>query len=227
MLGLPAIPVAAETVAVARDLALIETSGVAAHFDLISSARAVEMIDEAQRRGLDVSAGVAIHHLHLTEDNIGEFDTQYKVMPPLRSESDRAALREGVAQGIITAISTDHQPHGADVKLAPFIEAATGIAGLETLLPLTLDLVEQKILTLSQAIAAISSQPAEIIGLDVGHLSLGAVADICVFKADEAWVPDEKSFLSRGRNSPFFGQTLKGRATHTIIGGKIAYCATT
>ncbi len=223
ILGLPAIPEAAETVGVARDLALIETSGVSAHFELISSARTVEMIAEAQQRGLPVSAGVSIHHLHLSEDDIGEFDTRYKVMPPLRSRDDQAALRAGVASGVISAICTDHQPHGADAKLAPFSEAATGIAGLETLLPLTLDLVNGGNLTMSQAIASISSNPAGILGKDCGQLSIGASADICIFDPNENWQPQVENLRTRGRNSPFLGQTMKGRVKWTLVKGNIVY----
>ena len=149
-LGLPAVPEAAEVVALARDLALIETTGVRAHITQISCARSVEKIREAKSRGLHVTAAVSAHHLHLSEQDIGDFDTRYHVMPPLRSVADRDALREGLATGVIDAICSDHQPHGLDAKLAPFSESAPGIAGLETLLSLSLKLVELNVLSLSE-----------------------------------------------------------------------------
>ncbi len=223
LLGLPAIPQAAETVGVARDLALVETSGATAHFDLISCARSVEMIYEAQYNNLPVSAGVAIHQLHLCEDDIGEFDTLLKVTPPLRSRRDLEALRKGIADGVISAICTDHQPHGADAKLAPFSEAATGIAGLETLLPLTLNLVDQGALSLSQAIGALTCQPAAIIGLDCGALSVGSIADICIFDREIAWRPSSQNLLTRGSNSPFTGKLMKGKVRYTLVNGKVVY----
>jgi dihydroorotase len=142
-LGLPAIPEAAETVGVARDLALIETSGVRAHFDLISCQRSVAMIAEARQRGLPVTAGVAIHQLLCSENDIGAFNTLYKVIPPLRTEQDKNGLIAGVVEGDIAVICSDHQPHGTDAKLVPFSEAAIGIAGIDTLLSLSLSLVTQ------------------------------------------------------------------------------------
>ncbi|MEC9078782.1 MAG: dihydroorotase, partial [Pseudomonadota bacterium] len=137
-LGLPAVPEAAEIVALARDLALIETTGVRAHICQVSCARSVEKIREAKARGLRVTAAVSAHHLHLSEQDIGEFDTRYHVMPPLRSIADRDALRQGVISGVIDVICSDHQPHEVDVKLAPFSESAPGVSGLETLLSLVL-----------------------------------------------------------------------------------------
>lgn len=233
-LGLPAIPEAAETVGVARDLALIETSGALAHFDLISCRRSVIMIAEAQRRGLPVTAGVAIHHLLCCENDIGAFDTQYKVMPPLRTEQDKAGLIAAVAEGQIAAICSDHQPHGVDAKLAPFSEAAIGIAGIDTLLPLTLSLIGEdnpvaadnlppNQLTLPKAIAALTINPAKIIGIDSGHLAVGARADLCLFDANKKWQMDEHSMQSKGRNSPFIGKQIIGKVTRTLINGKTVF----
>ncbi|MEA3291970.1 MAG: dihydroorotase [Pseudomonadota bacterium] len=222
-LGLPAIPEAAETVGVARDLALIETSGARAHFHLISCGRALEMIEEAERRELPVTAGVAVHNLHLTENDIGAFDTLYKVLPPLRSAADREALRRGVASGSISAICSDHQPHGADAKLAPFGEAAPGISGLETLLPLTLRLVREELLTLPRAIAALTSNPAQIAGLEAGRIAIGDPADLCIFDPDAQWTLTEEDMLSRGRNTPFLGSELTGRVMCTLVDGRIVH----
>jgi dihydroorotase len=222
-LGLPAIPEAAETVGVARDLALIETSGASAHFQLISCRRSVFKIAEARQRDVPVTASVSIHHLLCSEENIGAFDTQYKVMPPLRTIKDRDGLIQGVIDGQIAAICSDHQPHGADAKLAPFSEAATGIAGIDTLLSLTYSLVMNGSMDLQTAVSALTANPADIAGLDRGHLSIGACADLCIFDGSREWILDESTMQSRGRNSPFMGQPLYGKVTSTIRNGKIVY----
>lgn len=222
-LGLPGIPEAAETVAVARDLALIDQTRVRAHFCGLSSARAVQMVAEARRRGLPVSADVTAHHLHLTEHDIGYFDTQCHVQPPLRSRRDREALRRALKQDVIAAICSDHQPHEPDAKLAPFSDAEPGISGLETLLPLTLKLVDEKLISLPQAIALLSQKPADILGLDSGRLGVGATADICIYDPKERWTLAAEAMVSRGRNSPFLGTEFQGRVTHTIVGGRVVY----
>lgn len=222
-LGLPGIPEAAETVAVARDLALIEQTGVRAHFCQLSTARAVAMIAEAQDRGLPVTADVAAHHLHLSEHDIGYFNSQCHVMPPLRSERDRDGLRKALQEGVISVVCSDHQPHEPDAKLAPFIESEPGISGLETLLPLTLRLVDDGIISLTQAIAALTSEPADVIGVDTGNLSVGATADICIFDPEQQWILEADSMVSRGQNSPFLGWELKGKVSHTVIGGEIVF----
>lgn len=222
-LGLPGIPEAAETVAVARDLALIEQTGVRAHFCNLSSARAVAMLIEAQKQGLPVTADVTAHHLHLTEHDIGYFNTQCHVRPPLRGLRDRDALRAALKSGVISAICSDHQPHEPDAKLAPFAESEPGISGLETLLPLTLKLVEEKLLTLNEAIALLTVKPAEILGVECGSLSVGATADICIFDPKARWILSTDKFISRGRNSPFLGWELSGRVTHTLVGGELVF----
>ena len=219
-LGLPAVPEAAETVGVARDLALVETSGASAHIDLISCARSISMIREARERGMPVSSSVSIHHLAFSEENIGAFDTMYKVMPPLRTVEDRDALVAGVDSGVIDAICSDHQPHGADAKTVPFGEAATGIAGLDTLLTQTWALVREGRLSPVAAISALTINPARIIGIDAGHLSEGALADLCIFDPEHAWRLDARSMTSKGRNSPLLGKDLVGRVTHTLFHGK-------
>ena len=221
-LGLSAIPEAAETVAVARDLALVATTGVRAHFSQLSCARSVDMIAESKQRGLNVSADVAIHHLHLTERDIQGFNTLCHVLPPLRRESDLNGLREGVRNGTIPVICSDHQPCGKDDKLAPFIRSAAGISGLETLLPLTLKLVDENVLSLEQAIACLTCNPAKTLGLDVGSLSVGAPADICVFEPNETWTFDSEQMLSYGKNNPFSGIQMRGRVMHTIANGVVA-----
>jgi dihydroorotase len=222
-LGLPGIPEAAETVGVARDLALIEQTGCRAHFCNLSSGRAVAMIAEAKRHGLPVSADVTAHHLHLTEHDIGDFNTQCHVHPPLRGNRDRKELRKALKSGIISAICSDHQPHEPDAKLAPFAQSGPGISALETLLPLTLRLVDDKLLTLSEAIALLTHKPAEIICVDTGQLGVGATGDVCIFDPEARWVLTEDKIASRGHNTPFLDQEFLGRVTHTLIGGKLVF----
>jgi dihydroorotase len=222
-LGLPGIPEAAETVTVSRDLALIAQTGVRAHFWHLSSAHAVAMVHEAQARGLPVTADVTAHHLHLTEHDIGYFNTESHVIPPLRSHRDREALRAALTSGDWMVICSDHQPHEADAKLAPFSDSAPGLSGLETLLPLTLKLVDEGILSLSQAVALLTQRPAEVIGVDIGHLGIGATADICIFDHNKHWVLERTELVSRGHNTPFQGWEFRGRVQHTLIGGRIIY----
>ncbi|MBI3575919.1 MAG: dihydroorotase, partial [Gammaproteobacteria bacterium] len=222
-LGLPGIPEAAETVAVARDLALIEQTGCRAHFCGLSSARAVAMVAEAQRRGLPVTADATAHHLHLTEHDIGDFDTQCHVRPPLRGKRDREALRRALKSGVLGAICSDHQPHEPDAKLAPFAQSEPGISALETLLPLTLKLVDENALELPEAIALLTSKPAQILGIEAGQLGVGATADVCVFDLKSAWMLTEDQIRSRGHNTPFLGYEFRGRVTHTLVGGKVVF----
>ena len=222
-LGLAGIPEAAETAIIARDLALIEQTGVRAHFARISCARSVELIVQARERGFKVTADVAIHHLHLTEYDIGNFNTLCRVIPPLRSERDRDGLREAVALGKIQAICSDHQPHDRDAKLAAFSDAEPGISGLETLLPLGLKLVNEKIIDLHTLIASLSSGPAELLGINAGTLKVGSCADICIYDPEAEWLLDESQLLSSGHNTPFKNWPLKGRVTNTINAGRIVF----
>jgi len=224
-LGLPAIPEAAETVGVGRDLALMETTGARCHFNGLSTARSVEMIARAQRDGIGASADVTAHHLHLTEHDIGFFNTQCHVIPPLRGSRDRERLLQGISDGTITVVCSDHQPHEPDVKLAPFSESAPGISGLETLLPLTLRLFDAGIVNLPRALALLTAGPAGILGIDAGHLGVGATADVCIFDPDAEWTLDSDQLVSRGHNTPFHGWPLKGRVRHTLVGGELIYSA--
>ena len=225
-LGLPAIPEAAETVGVARDITLVETSGARAHFELISCERSVYKIKEAQQRNVPITASVSINHLTCTEDDIGEFDTQYKVMPPLRTKLDRKGLIQGVANGQIATICSDHQPHNADAKLAPFSEAATGMAGLDTLLSLSFSLVEKRMLDITTVIAALTVNPAKIAGLHRGSLGVGDVADLCLFDRHKRWQLNDTTMKSRGKNSPWIGKWLTGKVTLTIKQGNIIFSDT-
>jgi dihydroorotase len=208
---------------VARDLALIEQTGVRAHFCGLTSARAVAMVAEARKHGLPVTADVTAHHLHLSEHDIGFFNTQCHVRPPLRSTRDRDALRAALQSGVIGAICSDHQPHEPDAKLAPFAESEPGVSGLETLLPLTLRLVDEKLLSLPEAIALLTSKPAEILGIEAGTLAVGSTADLCLIDPRARWTLGAEQFVSRGRNSPFLGWEFTGRVTHTLVGGEVVF----
>ena len=183
-LGLNGIPETAETIAVARDLLLIEQTKVSAHFHNLSSTKAIDMIAAAQQNGLPVTADVTPHHLHLAEHDVGNYDPLCHVIPPLRSIRDRDGLQQGLRNGTISAISSDHQPLDKDAKLGPFDETIPGISGLETLLPLTMRLVDDDLLTRSQAIACLTINPANILGIDSGRIRVGAAADICIFDPD-------------------------------------------
>ncbi|HFE38550.1 MAG TPA: dihydroorotase [Gammaproteobacteria bacterium] len=222
-LGLDGIPEIAETIAVARDLALIEQIGVRAHFCHLSTAKAVSMIARAQHEGLPVSADVSAHQLHLTDMELGEFNALYHVRPPLRAIRDRDGLRSGLQRGNIRIICSDHQPHEVDAKIGPFSTTAPGISALETLLPLTMRLVDDGTLTLNQALACLTSEPAKILGLDLGSLVVGARADICIYDPDKVWTFNENTIQSEGLNSPFLGWEFEGRVTHTIYDGNVVY----
>ncbi len=222
-LGLPGIPETAETVALSRDLLLIEETGVRAHFCRLSSARAVALIGAAQKAGLPVTADVAAHQLHLTEVDVGHYESACHVRPPLRALRDREALREGLRAGAIGAVCSDHQPHEADAKTAPFEATAPGISALETLLPLTLALLSDGVLTLPEAIAALSRRPAQILGIEAGDLAPGAPADVCIFDPEAEWTLTEDAIESAGKNTPFLGWRLRGRVTHTFVSGRLVF----
>ena len=226
-LGLPGIPETAETIAVAREIQLIEQTGVRAHFCQLSSERAVKMIARAQHDGLPITADVAIHHLFLTDMDIGYFNSQCHVRPPLRSQRDKDGLRKALTHNTINVICSDHQPHDTDAKLAPFPSSEAGISGLETLLPLTLRLVDENVLGLTDAISRLTQQPATILGLlnngIAGSLGAGVKADVCIFDPDQYWELNSENMLSRGHNTPFTGWELKGRVTHTLVAGRIKF----
>lgn len=222
-LGLAGIPVAAETAALARDLALVEEVGVRAHFGRLSSARAVAMIARARAEGLAVTADVGACHLHLTEQNLARFDSLCHLRPPLRGADDREALRAGLAEGVIGAVCSDHQPHEPDAKAQPFADTQPGASGLDTLLALGLRLADEGAVALSTVLERLTRGPARILGLDLGHLDVGAVADVCVFDPEAAWTLTPETLRSRGQNSPFLGHALRGRVTCTLLAGRVVY----
>lgn len=222
-MGLPGIPHAAETAIVARDLTLIEATGIHAHFCRLSSARSVEMIAHAQQQGLPVTADVAAHQLFLTENDISDFNSNAHVYPPLRTERDRDALIQGVADGVISAISSDHQPHEADAKLAPFAETEPGISALETLLPLCMKLTQEYGMELTTVLRAITSSPAGILGVPGGTLKSGSAADITIIDPQQEWTLDREKILSQGKNTPFNGWPFKGMVRYVLIKGQALY----
>lgn len=225
-MGLPSIPAAAETAAVARDLALIEQTGVRAHFCRLTTARAVQMIARAQYDGLPVSADVAIPYLYLSEIDILGFNADCHVRPPLRTPRDRDALRAGLARGTLSGLCSDHQPHEADSKLSPFPSTEPGISSVDTLLALTLRLVDENLLSLTDAIERVSLGPARILGLEqqgTGSLSIGKTADLIIVDLEKPWQVTAQTLQSAGHNTPFMGWELKGQVTHTLVGGKLVF----
>jgi dihydroorotase len=222
-LGLPAIPEAAETAALAKDIELVAQTGVRTHFGQLSCARSVDMIRRAKQKGLPVSADCAIHHLFLTDHDIGHFDSSKLTLPPLRSTYDKQALRDGVADGTIDCICSDHQPHEADAKLQPFPSAEPGISGLDTLLALALRLVEEKVISLPEAFARLSLNPARIFELPGGLIAEGEVADLAIIDTEPHWICRGKSFVSQGKNTAFEGWDFNARVMTTIIDGKIIF----
>ena len=222
-LGLAPIPYAAETSPIAQILELIRGTDIRVHFGRLSCARSIELINEAKASGLKVTADVAAHQLHLTEMDISSFNSQCHVMPPLRSQRDMEALRRGVESGVINSICSDHQPHELDAKQAPFPATESGISGVETLLPLTLKLVDSGQLSLNTAIASITCNPADILDLDIGHLTIGSPANLCLINPTREWTFLSEEMLSHGKNTPFSGWSFKGKVTQTIIKGKTIY----
>ncbi|MDN3516114.1 dihydroorotase [Aquisalimonas lutea] len=222
-LGIAGIPVAAETVALARTLALVEETGARVHFMRLSSTRGAELVARARRDGLPVSADVAMHQLFLTEMDASGYSTTANVLPPLRGERDRAALRQAVADGVIQAVCSDHQPHDADAKAVPFVAAEPGVSGLDTLLALALRLEDEGALPLLTAVERVTSGPAALLGLPGGTLRPGAPADICLVDPRAPWWVTPEALFSRGRNTPFGGWELTGRVRHTLVDGTPVY----
>ena len=223
LLGLPEIPPAAETAALARDLVLVEESGVKAHFSQISCSRSVELIAEAKKRGLPVTCDVAIHQLLLSEMDLLGFNSLFNVSPPLRSMRDQQALITGVKTGVIDAIVSDHTPLERDSKLLPFGESAPGISGFETLLALLLKLVENKQLDLMTAVRCVTQAPAQIIGCQTGSLVAGSSADIVIVDPNAVWTLETKNMLSEGKNTPFAGWEFVGQVEQTFFQGRPVY----
>lgn len=224
-LGLPGIPACAETIALSRILLLAQETGARVHICRISCARSVEMIREAKEQGLAVTCDISANHVHLSEMDIGFFDSNCHLVPPLRSLRDRDALRRALKEGVIDAVCSDHTPVDDDAKLLPFAEAEAGATGLELLLPLVLKWAEDEKVPLMDAISRITQHPARILGAACGHLAPGHAADICIFDPEKYWKVESKSLKSQGKNTPFLGFELKGRVSHTLVGGHVVYKA--
>jgi dihydroorotase len=222
-LGLAAIPVSAETIAIATILHLMRDTEAQVHFCRLSSAAGLEMVREARAEGLKVSCDISIHHLHLSEIDIGYYDSNCHLMPPLRGLRDRDALRAGLADGTIDAVCSDHTPVDEDAKQLPFAESDAGATGLELLLPLTLKWGEESGLPLAAALARITCEPARILGIDAGRLGVGCSADLCVFDPERFWRIDAQSLQSMGKNTPFYRWELRARVCYTLVEGQVVY----
>ena len=221
-LGLPGIPVTSETIALSNILLLAEQTQSHVHICRLSSAAGVDMVRQAKARGVGVTADVAAHQLHLSELDIKDYNPLCYTLPPLRALTDRAALREGVSDGTIDAICSDHQPHNVDAKLAPFQESSPGISSLETLLPLTMELVNDGSLDLNRALSCLASNPASIIDQQAASLALGNNADVLLYDPNEQWTLDASTIFSNGKNTPFVGREFTGKVMQTYVRGQRA-----
>ena len=222
-LGLSGIPAMAEVIMLERDLRLVEMTGARYHASQISSREALAVMRAAKARGLPVTCGVSIHHLTLNENDIGAYRTFFKLSPPLRAEDDRRALVEGVADGTIDVIVSSHDPQSADTKRLPFAEAAFGAIGLETMLAAALGLYHNGNMPLERLVEAMSSKPAEILGLETGRLEAGAPADFALVDLTLSWTVEDELLRSKAKNSPFEHRTLEGRSVETIVAGRSVY----
>lgn len=222
-LGLEGIPRVAETLEVSRYLLLAEQTGTRLHFGQLSCERSIQLIEQARGRGQVVSADIAVHQLLLDDSCLEGFDGRFHLRPPLRCKSERSGLQAGLARGGLNALSSDHQPQDAAAKAAPFSVTEPGMIGLQTLLPLGLQLVEKQLLQLPQLVALLTEQPAKILGLDRGQLAVGAVADICIFDPQQQWTLDYDSNVSLSHNTPYWQQVLTGRVSHTLLAGELSY----
>jgi len=223
--GLPGVSPMAERMGLDRDLALVELTGARYHADQITSARALPALDRAKRNGLDVTAGVSIHHLTLNELDVGDYRTFFKLTPPLRSEDDRAAMVEAVASGLIDVICSMHTPADEESKRLPFEEAASGAVALETLLPAAMRLYHSGALTLPQLFRALSLNPARRLGLPQGRMAEGAPADLVLFDPDAPFLLDRFKLHSKSKNTPFDGQRMEGKVLATFVAGVQVYRA--
>ena len=219
-LGVLGIPVESESVEVARDIQLADLTGGRLHFCHISSKKSLDLIRQAKKQGSLVTAETCPHYFHLTDESVLHYNTNAKMNPPLRTKEDVDAIKASLKDGTLDAISTDHAPHAESEKDAEFDVAPFGIIGLETSLSLSLKLVEEKVLTLTELVTKMSLKPAQIIKVDRGHLSEGAFADVTVFDPSLEWVVEKEKFESKSKNSPFIGWKMKGRATDVFVGGK-------
>lgn len=225
-LGLPPIAAAAETIALYTILQLAEHTGARLHIAQISCASSLPLIRDARARGMDVTCDIDIHHLHLDENDIGYFDANCHLIPPLRAQEDRAALRAALAAGEIDALCSNHAPVNDEAKALPFNESEAGATALELLLPLTLKWAREENIALPEALARVTIAPARIIGSQRGgHLSVGTRADLCIFDPEGSTPIARETLVSNGKNTPFLGQTLPGKVRYTIVEGQIMHAS--
>ena len=222
-LGLKGIPAAAESLAIASILRIAQETKTKIHLCRLSTAEGVDLIRQAKKQGVQITADVSAQHCHLTDFDIGYFNSHANLKPPLRSMRDKAALCQGLKDGTIDAICSDHTPVNDDAKLLPFAEAEAGATGLELLLPLALKWAVDNKATLTEAIAKISLQPAQILGVAGGHLSENADADIAIFNPLQAWKVSDRDLISQGKNTPFLGLEMLGKVHYTLLHGQITY----
>ena len=222
-LGLAGIPACAETIALATIITLMRETGARVHVCRLSNRDSLELIQLAKAERLPISCDISINHAHLCDRDIGYFDANANLIPPLRDQRDRDALRAGLASGIVDALCSDHTPVDENAKQVPFGEAEAGATGLELLLPLTLKWASENKIALVDALAKITSAPARILGLDAGHLSVGHNADLCLFDPTVAWRIEPKALKSQGKNTPFMGYEMQGKVRMTLVGGHVVY----
>jgi dihydroorotase len=222
-LGLPGIPASAETIALATIFQLVRETGARVHVCRLSSALAVDMMRAAKRDGLPITCDVAVHHLHLCDVDIGWFDARCRLVPPLRSSRDRAALRAGVKDGTIDLVCSDHTPVDDDGKQLPFGEAEPGATALELLLPLLLSWADRDGVPMAEALQRVTVAPARVLGVDAGDLRQGQPADLCIFAPAEHWVVEPRALRSQSKNTPFLGHEMLGRVRYTLVAGEVVY----
>lgn len=222
-LGLSGVSVIAETVRLHTIFELMRSTGARVHLCRLSSAAGIELVRQAKREGLAVTCDVNIHHVSLTDMDIGYFNSQMRFSPPLRGSRDRDAIIAGLIDGTIDALCSDHTPVDDDEKLLPFAEASPGATGLELLLPLTLRWAEQHKVPLASALARITSEPARVLGLPAGTLASGSTADICIFHPAQEWKVERRVLKSQGKNSPWLGYDMRGRVRATLVSGHVVH----
>jgi dihydroorotase len=222
-LGLSGVPVAAETIALHTIFELMRVTGARVHLPHLSSAAGIALVREAKAEGLPVTCDVSANHIHLIDVDIGYFDAQFRLDPPLRAQRDREAIRAGLADGTIDAICSDHTPVDDDEKLLPFAEATPGATGLELLLSLTVKWAEEARVPLAKALNRVTAAPADVLKLPAGRIDVGATADICLFDVGAHWRVEPRSLKSQGHNTPFLGYELPARVRATIVAGRVAF----
>lgn len=222
-LGLPGLPSCAETIALSTILILARETQAKIHLCRISTAAGVALLRDAKRQGLNISCDVTCNHVLLTEMDLGYFDANCHLSPPLRTARDRDALRAGLLDGTINALCSDHTPVDEDAKLLPFAESEIGATGLELLLPLTLKWATENHIELMPALNKISWAPAQVLGIDKGHLSVGSVADVCIFDPQAFWKIEARELKSQGKNTPFLGVEVPGKVRYTLVEGRVVY----